>query len=339
MESLYLHLPQIWLALIAFFLLYYVATDGSDLGIGIISLFSPREAERAAMMESIGSVWHGHQTWLVLLGGMLFGAFPVFYAVLLSSLYIPMILMLVGIALRGVSFEFRARAQSKGVWSRAFGIGSLITAASQGLALGGLLGGLDIRNGVFAGDIWAWLTPFSLLVAVGVIVGYTMLGANYLIMKTEGELQEKAYRFSAAAAGITLVIAAAAHIWVTFKYPFTLEKWFTPGFSTALPLLLAAAFLAFVLFFRSLVQRRELAPFFCNIAVILFSFSALSLSFYPNMIPNLSPESISVSEAAASSNTLAFMLVAMAVLLPIILTYTAFVYRTFRGKVSIEATE
>lgn len=339
MESLYPHLPQIWLALIAFFLLYYVVTDGSDLGIGIISLFSGREAERGAMMESIGSVWHGHQTWLVLLGGMLFGAFPVFYAVLLSSLYIPMILMLIGLALRGVSFEFRARAGSKGIWSRAFGIGSLITAGSQGLALGGLLGGLDIRNSVFAGDIWAWLTPFSVVVAFGVIVGYTMLGANYLIMKTEGQLQERAYRFSGVAAGITLVVAATAHIWVTFKYPFTLEKWVTPGFSTALPLLLAAAFFAFVLFFRSLVRRKELAPFIFNVAVILFSFSALSLSFYPNMIPNLSPESISVGEAAASSGTLAFMLVAMAVLLPIILTYTVFVYRTFRGKVAIEATE
>ena len=339
MESLYPHLPQIWLALIAFFLLYYVVTDGSDLGIGIISLFFGREAERGAMMESIGSVWHGHQTWLILLGGMLFGAFPVFYAVLLSSLYIPMILMLIGLALRGVSFEFRARAGSKGIWSRAFGIGSLITAGSQGLALGGLLGGLDIRNSVFAGDIWAWLTPFSVVVAFGVIVGYTMLGANYLIMKTEGQLQERAYRFSGVAAGITLVVAATAHIWVTFKYPFTLEKWVTPGFSTALPLLLAAAFFAFVLFFRSLVRRKELAPFIFNVAVILFSFSALSLSFYPNMIPNLSPESISVGEAAASSGTLAFMLVAMAVLLPIILTYTVFVYRTFRGKVAIEATE
>ena len=337
MESLYL--PQIWLALIAFFLLYYVVTDGSDLGIGIMSLFSHRDAERGAMMESIGSVWHGHQTWLVLLGGMLFGAFPVFYAVLLSSLYIPMICMLVGLALRGVSFEFRERAASKGIWSRAFGIGSLITAASQGLALGGLLGGLDIRNGIFAGDIWAWLTPFSVLVAFGVIVGYTMLGANYLILKTQGELQERAYRFSGTAAGITLVVAAVVHIWATFKYPFTLEKWTMPGFSTGMALLLAAAFFAFVFYFRSLVQRKELATFFCNIAVILFSFSALSLSFYPNMIPNLSPESISVGEAAASSNTLAFMLVAMAVLLPIILTYTAFVYRTFRGKVTIDAAE
>ncbi|MCF8031267.1 MAG: cytochrome d ubiquinol oxidase subunit II [Desulfohalobiaceae bacterium] len=337
MESLYL--PQIWLALIAFFLLYYVVTDGSDLGIGIISLFSEREAERGVMMESIGSVWHGHQTWLVLLGGMLFGAFPVFYAVLLSSLYIPMICMLIGLALRGVSFEFRARAESKGIWSRAFGIGSLITAGSQGLALGGLLGGLPIRNGVFSGEIWAWLTPFSVLVAVGVIVGYTMLGANYLIMKTEGDLQDRAYRFSGAAAGITLVLAAAAHTWVTFKYPFTLEKWALPGYSTALALLLAAAFFGFVFYFRSLVRRKELTPFLFNIAVIVFSFSALSLSFYPNMIPNLSPESISVSEAAASSGTLAFMLVAMAVLLPIILTYTAFVYRTFRGKVSSEAAE
>jgi len=339
MQSLYLHLPQIWLALIAFFLLYYVATDGSDLGIGIISLFSSREAERGAMMESIGSVWHGHQTWLVLLGGMLFGAFPVFYAVLLSSLYIPMICMLIGLALRGVSFEFRARSKSKGIWSRAFGMGSLITAGSQGLALGGLLGGLDIRNGVFAGDIWAWLTPFSVLVAFGVIVGYTMLGANYLIMKTEGEIQDRAYRFSGVAAGITLLLAATAHTWVTLKYPFTLEKWAMPGFSTGIALLLAAALLAFVFYFRSLLRRKELAPFIFNVAVILFSFSALSLSFYPNMIPNLSPESISVGEAAASSNTLAFMLVAMAVLLPIILTYTVFVYRTFRGKVTNETAE
>ena len=337
MEGVTPYLPQIWLCLIAFFLLYYVATDGSDLGIGIISLFAPRDRERGLMMDSIGSVWHGHQTWLVLLGGMLFGAFPMFYAVLLSSLYIPMVCMLVGLALRGVAFEFRVRSENKGIWSLSFGLGSLITAAAQGFALGGLLGGLDIRSGGFAGDIWAWLDPFSVLVAAGVIVGYTMLGANYLIMKTAGPIQENSYRFARTAAWLTLAIAVCVHIWVTLRFPFVQEKWSGTSSLPGLLLLLALSLFAFVMYISSLRGRKERAPFIWNVLLILFSFSALSVSLYPNMIPNLAPKALTVQEAAASSSTLAFMLVAMAILLPIILTYTTMTYRIFRGKIQSEA--
>ena len=336
MEALSPYLPQIWLCLIAFFLLYYVATDGSDLGIGIISLLAPNDRERGLLMETIGSVWHGHQTWLVLLGGMLFGAFPVFYAVLLSSLYIPMVCMLVGLALRGVSFEFRARAASKGVWSLSFGIGSLITAAAQGFALGGLLGGLDLQSGRFAGHIWNWLDPFSVLVAIGVIVGYTMLGASYLILKTAGPIQDKSYRFARAAAWLTLAVAVGVHIWVTLRYPFALEKWSGSSALSGLLALLLLALVAFVMYAHSLRGGKEAAPFIWNVLLILFSFAALSVSLYPNMIPNLAPQALTVEEAAASSSTLAFMLVAMAVLLPVILAYTTMTYRIFRGKIGSE---
>ncbi|MCF8105086.1 MAG: cytochrome d ubiquinol oxidase subunit II [Desulfohalobiaceae bacterium] len=339
MEAIASHLPQIWLFLIAFFLLYYVATDGSDLGIGILSLLAADDKERGLLMQTIGSVWHGHQTWLVLLGGMLFGAFPVFYAVLLSSLYIPMMCMLLGLALRGVAFEFRARSGKKGIWSLCFGVGSLIAAGAQGFALGGLLGGLDIRSGQFTGNVWGWLDSFSIMVTAGVIAGYTMLGANYLIMKTAGRIQEKSYRYARAAAMTTLIVTIFVHLLIVFRYPVALEKWAGLSLLSGLFGLLCLFVFSFVMYFTSLSRRKERAPFIWNVLLIIFSFSVLSISLYPNMIPNLAPQALTVQAAAASSSTLGFMLVTMAVLLPVILAYTTMTYRIFRGKIESPCEE
>jgi cytochrome d ubiquinol oxidase subunit II len=326
-------LPLVWLVIIGFFLLYYAVTDGFALGIGMISLFCRSDDERSLLMASIESTWHDHQTWLVLLGGMLFGAFPVFYSLVLSSLYIPIVAMLFGLVFRGVSFEFRALAtRNKYFWGLAFGFGSLAVTAAQGFALGGLLGGLQIIDDQFVGSVWGWLNPFSALVTFGVICGYVMLGANFLILKTEGDVSQRSYRISLTASIFTLIISLIVHGWVAAKYPHVGHKWTARQEVFPMALFLVPALLSYAFFIRSILKRQELAPLLWNAALILFSFIGLSISLYPVMIPNLiSP--ITVEAAAASTPTLMFMLVATAILLPVILVYTGHKYRVFRGKV------
>jgi cytochrome bd ubiquinol oxidase subunit II len=325
-------LPQIWLSIIGFFLMYYAVTDGFDLGIGIMALFSRKAAERGLMMDSISGIWHINQTWLVVLGGMLFGAFPQFYSILFSALYIPSMLMLVGFVLRGIAFDFREQAFRQGIWESIFGIGSLITTMAQGFALGGLLSGLTVKNGQFAGSVWEWLNPFSGLVALGVLLGYLMLGANYLILKTEKEIQERTFRQSLFFSSLTLLVSLSVHLWIQWKYPHSALKWVSfPDFYVAavFPLLAAAAFF---FLFRSLWKRQERAPLFWNIVLILFSFLGVSVDLYPQMIPNVvSP--VTVAEGSASPQTLLFMLIVMAILIPLIVFYTSYTYKVFSGKI------
>ncbi|MEJ2032652.1 MAG: cytochrome d ubiquinol oxidase subunit II [Deltaproteobacteria bacterium] len=325
-----MNLANIWLLLIGFFLLYYAVTDGADLGVGILSLFASGEEEREAMMAAIGSTWHANQTWLVILGGMLFGAFPLFYSVVLSALYIPFILMLFGLVFRGVAFEFREHARQKSFWSFSFGIGSLITTLSQGFALGGLLGGLTIIQGRFVGTLWEWFTPYAGLAAAGVFFGYVMLGSNTLIMKTKGKLREKSFtaaRFSAVA---TLVVSALVYFQTLLRYPGMAAKWEHFPKSPMIFLVLFT-FAAFVFYFISLRKKARAQPYFWNGVIIVLSFTGLSVGLYPHMIPGGKAEAMTVQDVAASPDTLRFMLVVVGVLLPIILAYTSYSYWIFRG--------
>lgn len=325
------NLPDIWLLLIGFFLLYYAITDGANLGVGILSLSASDEMQRHAMMNSIGHTWHASQTWLVILGGMLFGAFPHFYSIFLSALYIPVIIMLVGLIFRGVSFEFHERACNKKFWLYSFGFGSLTVTLAQGFALGGLLGGLDILDNQFAGSVWGWLTPYSVLVAGGLFFGYLMLGANYLIARTTGPLQEKGYRLAWGTGLLTLVLTSGVHIWTALYYPEVSIHWKGRA-GLYLSLLLAATCIAFIMFFRSLIKRQQVGPYFWNSFIIILSFSVLSIGLYPNMIPGVRTPAITVQQAAASPLTLKFMLVMTVILLPVIIVYTSYNYWIFRGK-------
>jgi cytochrome d ubiquinol oxidase subunit II len=329
------YLADIWLFIIGFFLLYYAVTDGFGLGIGIISLFCRNDQERELMMNSIASVWHQNQTWLVLLGGMLFGAFPLFYGVVLSSLYIPILIMLFGLIFRGVAFEFREQSQRKSLWCLSFGLGSLIAALGQGLALGGLLGGsLIVENGKFVGSAWGWLEPFSILVAAGVLFGYAMLGANYLILKTSGQFQEKWRRYAWVTSLVTLMLSVIVHLWIITRYPHVGQKWMNLSENHSVLGFSLLAVLAYLMFLHSLWRRGELSPLFWNILIILCSFIGLSVGMHPVMIPNLIASPVTVLAAAASPKTLRFMLVVIVILLPVILSYTAYTQRAFRGKVS-----
>ena len=337
MESLNPHLPAIWLFLIGFFLLYYVIADGANLGIGTLSLIASDESMQDAMMGSISRTWHNSQTWLVILGGMLFGAFPVFYALLLSSLYIPVLMMLVGLILRGVAFEFAEIAKRKTLWRYSFGIGSLLAATAQGCALGGLLGGLEVEGGRFSGSVWGWLNPFSLVVATGVVFGYIMLGANYLILKTQGAVQRQMGFFWARRAGLyVLLISVVVHLWLFLRYHFQKYRSAAAPEGYLAGVCLGLAAFGFGMFFYALARRREKGPFFWNAMVILFSFLGLSLMLYPDMIPTIISNPITVHEAAASPGTLFFMLIVTTVLLPIILVSTAYTYRVFKGKTDIQ---
>jgi len=327
------NLANTWLLLIGFFLLYYALTDGADLGIGMLTLFVRDWQEKNRMMQSIHTIWHGNQTWLVILGGMLFGAFPLFYSIVLSALYIPFVLMLFGFIFRGVAFEFHANAGTgwKPVCLVSFGLGSLLATLGQGFALGGLLGGIAVKADTFAGHPTDWINWYSAIAAAGVIFGYLMLGAGFLIARTTGSLQEWSYGAARLSAGLTFVVSAAVYAGASMKHTEMAEKW------TAWPpsLLYLFCFLtlgAFVCYFWSLYRRRQLAPLIWNWLIIILSFTGLSIGFYPGMIPSIDSAALTVEDVAASPTTLRFMLVVIAIVLPVILTYTTYSYWIFRGK-------
>jgi len=318
----------IWFFLLGFILWLYVVLDGFDLGVGIISLFSPDEEQRSVIMGSLGQVWQANQTWLVVLGGLLFGAFPVAYGVVLSALYLPILLMLFGLIFRGVSFEFRAQAHRKAPWNLAFGLGSLIATLAQGFILGGWLMGLKVEKDLFAGGVWDWLSPFPLLVAVAFTLAYLLLGAVYLILKTEGEIQRSGFRLAPLAAILALALAVGAGWWATGLHPFLAQKWLAwPGFLvTLLPLLLGLV--AFMILLFSLGKRYEKAPFFWTLLLFFFSYLGLTASLYPYIIP----PGLTATKAAASPLILKVMLIVMGLLLPVMLIYNGYQYRVFRGK-------
>ena len=321
-------LPDLWFALVGFILFLAVVSDGFDLGVGILSLLTRDEQRRSRLMGSIGPVWHANLTWLVVLGGVFFGAFPVAYGLIFSALYIPVIVMLVALAFRGVSFDFREEAQDKGPWNLAFGLGSLAAALAQGFAVGAFLGGLNLAGDKFAGGVWDWLNPFAALVALGLLCGYVLLGAAFLIMKTEGDLQHDNYRYARAAAWALLVVVASVGLWAGVKYPFLARKWFIwpEAMLTTGPACLGVA--AFILVIRSLLKLRETAPFVWGLVGFALMLFATAASVYPYVIP----PTLTLKAAAAPTLTLMAMLIFVGILLPVMLLYNAYQYRVFRGK-------
>jgi len=321
-------LADAWFALLAFILFLAVVLDGFDLGVGIISLFARDENRRAVLMRSIGPVWHANLTWLVVLGGLLFGAFPLAYGVILSALYIPIVIMLFGLIFRGVSFDFRAEARRQGPWNLAFGWGSLVAALAQGFAVGGFLSGFRVQGGRFVGSVWDWLNPCAALLALALVSGYLLLGACYLIMKTEGEIQHDGYRYARVGAWSLLLLAVGVGLWAVFKYPFLARKWFVwPGFwLTTFPTALAAWSL--VMLMVSLLKLQEKMPFFWSLLFFALAFFAVAASLHPYVVP----PAITAQAAAAPVLTLGVMVVVVGVLVPVMLIYNGYQYLVFRGK-------
>ena len=326
-------LSFIWAGLIAFAVLAYVVLDGFDLGVGILFPFFPETAERNIMTNSIAPVWDGNETWLVLGGGGLMAVFPLAYATVLPALYIPIILMVLGLIFRGVAFEFRFRTQRwRGVWDWGFALGSMTAALMQGIALGALVQGIAIANRQYAGGWWDWLTPFSIVTGIAVVVGYGLLGATWLNLKTTGDLQARARQLAVYAGIGTLALIGVVSLWTPFLEPIYFERWFqwpTAFFSAFVPLLLAVC--AFGLW-QGLTANKHLQPFLSALGLFVLSFAGLGISFYPYIVPG----ALTIAEAAAPDSSLAFLLAGAVVLIPIILAYTGYAYWVFRGKVDPE---
>jgi cytochrome d ubiquinol oxidase subunit II len=325
-----LDLAFIWAALIAFAVLAYVVLDGFDLGIGLLFPFIAEGRDRDTAMNSVAPVWDGNETWLVLGGGGLFAVFPLAYATILPALYAPLIAMLIGLIFRGVAFEFRHRTErGKFLWDWGFAGGSILAAFAQGITLGALVQGIEVANRAYAGGWWDWLTPFSLLTGVALAVGYALLGATWLVMKTEDRLQRRARHFAWISGIGTLALIGLVSLITPFLNETYLQRWFawpTVLFSVVVPLLVAGA--AWMLF-RGLTEHRPAQPFLAALALFVLCYAGIGISFYPYMVP----PSLTIWQAAAPDESLAFMLVGAAILLPIILAYTGYAYWVFRGKV------
>lgn len=325
-------LALMWAGLVAFAVLAYVILDGFDLGVGILFPFLDSH-QRDVAMNSIAPVWDGNETWLVLGGGGLFAVFPLAYATILPALYAPIIAMLMGLIFRGVSFEFRARSKkSRFLWDFGFAGGSAVAAFAQGIALGALVQGIPVENRAYAGGWWDWLTPFSVLTGIALVVGYALLGATWLIMKTEGGLARYARR-AARNTGIAIFVLIGMVSLVTpLLNPAYLDRWFgwpSMLFSFIVPLLLVGC--AWLLY-RGLAEEREAQPFLAALGFFVLCYVGILISFYPYMVPS----SITIWQAAAPDESLAFLLVGAVILIPIILAYTAYAYWVFRGKVDPE---
>ncbi len=326
-----LDLPLVWAGLIAFAVLAYVLLDGFDLGVGMLFPFVQGEANRDEMMNSVAPVWDGNETWLVLGGGGLFAVFPLAYAIIMPALYAPVIAMLLGLVLRGVAFEFRWKTRrGKFLWDGAFAIGSTIATFAQGIALGALVQGIPVAGRAYAGGWWDWLTPFSLLTGIALIIGYTLLGATWLIHKTEGPVRDRAFVFARIAAIATLSLIFVVSLWTPFLSDVFMKRWFAwPQVLFVAPVPLLVGLAGFVLL-KGLEQRNERRPFLASLALFVLCFVGLLISFYPYLVPT----SVTIWQAAAPDASLEFLLAGAAVLLPIILAYTGYSYWVFRGKVN-----
>ncbi|MFB2834181.1 cytochrome d ubiquinol oxidase subunit II [Floridanema evergladense] len=330
MEPLQYFLPQVWFFILGLFLFLYVLLDGFDLGVGILSLTASSEERRSILMTSLGNVWDANETWLVLMGGSLFGAFPLAYATILNALYLPAVIMVVGLILRAVSFEFRENADRKFIWNIAFGVGSFLAALGQGFALGSVFEGITVdESGHFAGGIWDWLTWRSIVVALTLIQAYVLVGSTYLIFKTSGHLQETHYKTATIATWTTL----AGAIFITVSTPVFSEQARSHLFTTPLVyifgLIPVCGILLIGLLLQSLKKREETMPLIWTF--LLFSLSFIGLGFV--IFPKIIPPAITIYQAAASPSSLVFMLTFIGFLIPILLSYTIYNYVVFRGKV------
>lgn len=327
-------LPLIWAVIIIFGVMMYVVMDGFDLGIGMLFPLVKDARDRDVMMNTVAPVWDGNETWLILGGAALFGAFPLAYAVVLEALYLPLILMLIGLIFRGVAFEFRFKAKpaKRHLWDKAFIWGSLVATFSQGVALGAFIEGIKVVERKYAGGALDWLTPFSLFCGLGLVVAYTLLGCTWLVMKTEGPLQQRMHDVARPLALVLLVVIAVVSLWTPLAYPQIAARWFSmPNLLWFMPVPILVLVTCYGLL-RAVARNAHYTPFLLTLALIFLGYSGLGISLWPNIIP----PSISIWEAAAPPQSQGFMLVGTLFILPIILGYTFWSYYVFRGKVTHE---
>ncbi len=323
-------LPLVWLCVIGFAIFMYVLLDGFVLGAGILFSFLPRDADRDTLMTSVAPIWDGNETWLVLGAGGLFAAFPLAYSIVLPALYLPFMLMLLGLVFRGIAFEFRFKAKRRRhVWDRAFQWGSITATFCQGLVLGAFVEGFDLDGTRFVGGSLAWASPFGLVTGLALVAGYALLGATWLILKAPDDLESWGRRAAARLLLLVLALIGVISAWVPFLDNDIRLRWFSlPNFYflSQVPLLTV---IAGYLHWRTTHSRRTAAPFLLTLALFALGYAGLAISLWPNIVPH----SIPYWAAAAAPSSQRFLLVGAVVALPAVLFYTAYSYYVFRGKV------
>ncbi|MDL2406862.1 cytochrome d ubiquinol oxidase subunit II [Rhizobium calliandrae] len=325
-----LDLVPIWTLILGLAVFFYVLLDGFDLGVGMLYGLAPDKRSRNAIMNSIAPVWDGNETWLVLGGLGLLAAFPTAFAVIIPAVYFPILVMLLALVFRGVAFEFRSHeAEEKGFWDRAFCYGSAVATFAQGVVLGAYVQGFPVRDGQFAGTSFAFLTPFSILTGVALMFGYGLLGAGWLILKTEGNIQAAARRQGRICLIGVVAAIAVVSIWTPVVSAAVAARWFTwPDIALFAPIPVLFGVIALGTW-RSLGGKAEAVPFFGAIGLFLLAFAGMAISLYPMIVPH----QLTLWQAASSPRTQAFLLVGTLFLLPVILTYSSWSYWVFRGKV------
>lgn len=326
-------LSLIWAIIIVFSIMMYVLMDGFDLGIGILYPFFKNKDERDVMMNTVAPVWDGNETWLVLGGAGLMAAFPLAYAVVLSAFYLPLILMLMGLVFRGVAFEFRfkAREHERHFWDKAFIGGSIAATFFQGVTLGAYIQGVPVVDRAYAGGAWDWISPFSVFTGLGLVVAYGLLGSTWLIMKTQGSLQQRVYRIAPWLVWGLLLVIGVISIWTPLLDKGIAQRWFSfPNllWFSPVPLLVGACTL---LLLRALARHKQVTPFLFTLALIFLCYSGLGIGLWPHIVP----PAISIWEAASPPQSQGFALVGALFIIPIILGYTVWSYYVFRGKVIV----
>lgn len=326
-------LTVIWAFIIAFAVFAYVVMDGFDLGIGILFPTFQAGRERDRAMNSIAPVWDGNETWLVLGGGGLFAAFPLAYAVILPATYPLIIAMLLGLVFRGVAFEYRWRDPAhQGFWDLAFTGGSFVAALAQGMTLGALLQGIEVEGRAYAGSWFDWLTPYTLLTGLGTVAGYALLGSTWLIWKLDGEEQAHARKLAIRWGAATIVLMGAVSLYNILLNAEYAERWLsTPTIYYLAPVPILTAIVALSML-HAILKSRNSKPFWLGIALFFLGMSGLGVTIWPYAVP----ESVTIWEAAAPEKSQAFMLVGVALTMPLIIAYTAWAYWVFRGKVGHE---
>ncbi len=325
-----LDLVPLWTAILALSVFMYVLLDGFDLGVGILFPFAPGDEARQLMIASVAPVWDGNETWLVMGGIGMFTAFPTAFAIIFPALYFPVLAMLLGLLFRGVAFEFRASAHaSRRHWDRAFFWGSLIATFAQGCVLGQYVLGFAVAGGQYAGTVWDWVHPFVLATGLGLVAGYVLLGATWLVLKTEGALHDWAQRAARMALFGVLGFIGLVSVWTPLLHERIAERWFSwPNIVWLAPLPLATLALAAGLW-RALARGRDSWPFIAAMGLFLACYLGLAISLFPYIVPHV----LTLWDAAAPPRTQAFLLLGTLFLIPIIFTYTGWSYWVFRGKV------
>jgi cytochrome d ubiquinol oxidase subunit II len=325
-------LSLIWAVIIAFGVVMYVLMDGFDLGVGLLFPFAPGETARDEMMNSVAPVWDGNETWLVLGGAGLLAAFPLVYSVFLPALYIPVFLLVTGLIFRGVAFEFRFKTRrAKHWWNRSFFGGSAVATFAQGVVVGAYIQGFETEGLAYAGGALDWLTPFTVVTGLGLLAGYTLLGTTWLILKTEGETQDWAYRLTPRLLLTVLAVFVVISVWTPIVDEFVRERWF--GNLRLIWVLPALALLCAATLWYAVRRRREGLPFAATMGMFIFTYLGLLVSKWPYVVP---PE-FTIWEAASAPGSQLFLLIGVLFVIPIVLGYTAWTYWVFRGKVQADA--